>query len=505
MADSPVPRIALLPLDERPVNLLLPQDVARVAGVALDVPPSEMLPSYRESGNTEALGQWLKERAADPATVQLLVSVDMLVYGGLIPGRTSQDSVCEVLARLDILREIRRTRPELGIYAVSLVMRASDSYSAAEEPDYWATYGKELHALGATIHHLAGSSTTPPVEELTSVPADVVSDFASRRIRNHHVNLSTLLLVEDGTLDFLAITADDTATFSAGSAEQDWLRHWMRLLPQGRSVLMYPGADEVGAVLVARALSSSAPTATTFRVVCAEADGLDRVPPYENQPLTESIRRQVRAAGGELTDGEADVVLVIHAPDTKRHDMFNGYPADDDAGVIEGTVDAIRRELGTGHAVALADVRYPNGSDAALLWRLVEEGLAGELTAFGGWNTAGNTLGSVVAVAVAAVVAEKAGHVDKLALQQALLTRLLDDFVYQSVVRTEDASQFFPDSFPATDDAVVAAAESAFSERMQEILSTALPADGWTLSKLGLPWRRSFEVEIGLQRAASDC
>jgi hypothetical protein len=497
------PRIALLPLDERPVNLLLPQDVSRIAGVILDTPPADLLPIYREPGNPEALGEWLMQRARDPATVHLVVSLDMLLYGGLIASRTSADSQREVLARLDLLRQIRAVRPDLAISAVSLVMRASNSYSAVEEPAYWADYGKELHALGGTIHSLSGQSSIAPLAEITPVPADVVADYASRRIRNHVVNLNALLLLQDHTLDFLAITADDTATLSAGSAEQDWLRHWMRFLPAGRSVLMYPGADEVGAALVARALTASIPRPVTFTVACADDGGLDRVPPFENQPLSESVQRQVRAAGAEVVESGADVVLVVHAPDPDRHDMFNGYPGDGAAAAVEATVAMVESELAAGRAVALADVRYPNGSHAALLWRLAEQKLLERLTAFGGWNTAGNTLGSVVAVAVATVVGVETGRVDRHAIRQALLTRLLDDFVYQSVIRSEDGATLFPDHRPMADDGLVAAAELAIAGRMREVLSASLPAGDWTLSSLRLPWRRSFEVEIGLERRAA--
>jgi len=497
------PRIALLPLDERPVNLLLPIDVGRVAGVPVDVPPSEALPRLREPGDVDALAVWLSDRAADPAVTHLVVSIDMLLYGGLIPGRTSHDTLLEALSRLDVLRRIHASRPDLTISAVTLVMRASDSYSAAEEPDYWSSYGRELHALGADVHRLGAGDDVPPLAALTDVPADVVSDFATRRLRNHVVNLACLQLVEEGVLDFLAVTADDTAVHSAGSAEQEWLRHWLRFLPSGRSVLMYPGADEVGAVLVARALSSASATSVAFRVECPQPGGLELVPPYENQPLAASIERQVRAAGGHLvTADEADVVLVVHAPDPARHDMFNGYPDAVDHAAIDATVDAVRRESALGRRVALADVRYPNGSDAALLWRLAEEDLLGRLVAFSGWNTAGNTLGSVVALATASVAGSRAGSADEDALRRALLTRLLDDFVYQSVVRTEVAPSFFPDSLPVDDESLISSAETAFTERMQEIMSASLPSSGWTLASVTLPWRRSFEVEIGLTPSA---
>ncbi|WP_337002146.1 MULTISPECIES: DUF4127 family protein [unclassified Microbacterium] len=492
------PRIALLPLDDRPVNVRLPGDVAAVAGVILDVPPVEVLPSYRAAGDTGALGSWLLDRAADPATVHVVVSVDMLLYGGLIASRTSADTTREVLERLDVLREVRRRRPELPISAVSLVTRASNSYSAAEEPEYWTAHGKEIHALGGDAHRLLAETDVLPLSELTEVPAEIVSDYSARRLRNHIVNLSTLALVEDETLDFLAITADDTAPFAAGSAEQVWLRHWMRMLPSGRNVLMYPGADEVGAALVARALAANAGVTAAFSVACADAAGMERVPPYENMSLAASASRQIRAAGAIEVAAGGDVTLVLHAPDPDRHDMFRGRPDAVDADAVAGTVALIRERLDAGELVALADVRYPNGADEALVRALAEAGLLGRLEAFGGWNTAGNTLGSVVAVAAAGVVGRATGSFDARAARIALLTRLLDDFAYQAVVRTDSGPSLFPDIYPMADDARVATAERVIRDELSAVLEAVLPADDVRIEELTLPWRRSFEIGLVL-------
>ncbi|MDQ0643833.1 DUF4127 family protein [Microbacterium murale] len=493
-------RIALLPLDDRPVNVLLPGDVARIAGMTLDVPPAEILPSYRTAGDADALGAWLLERAADPATVHILVSVDMLLYGGLIASRTNADTTRTVLARLDTLREVHRLRPELPISAVSLVTRASNSNSATEEPLYWNDYGMQLHALGGDAHRLLGEVEVLPLDELTPVPADVVSDYSTRRLRNHIANLETLDLVEDGTLDFLAITADDTAPFAAGSAEQVWLRHWMRMLPTGREVLMYPGADEVGAILVARALATNARVTASFAVACADPEGLTRIPPYENMPLSASASRQIRAAGAvEVTEG-ADVTLVLHAPDPDRHDMFRGRPDAVDEDAVRATVELVRARVDAGERVALADVRYPNGSDEALGRALADADLLEKLDAYGGWNTAGNTLGSVVALAVAGVVGRASGTYDEEAARIALLTRLLDDFAYQAVVRVDTGPSVFPDRFPMSDATLVAEAERVIRAELTTFLESMLPADGARITELTLPWRRSFEIGITLER-----
>lgn len=499
---SPI-RIALLPLDDRPVNVSLPGDVARIAGVELSVPPATALPNYRTAGDTAALASWLEQQAADPATKQLLVSTDMLLYGGLIASRTSGDSTRDALARLDLLRDLKSAHPDLSISAVSLVMRASNSYSNAEEPTYWADYGVELHALGGDVQRRLDGAEIEPLDSITPVPADVVSDFSSRRLRNHIANLQVLALVEDGTLDFLAITADDTATFSAGSAEQQWLRHWMRMLPAGREILMYPGADEVGAALVARSLAALSGVQPTFEVVCANPGGMDLVPPYENQPLAASVARQIGAVGATTVDADADVVLVVHGPDPARHDMFRGAPATTDEQAADETYRAVRDNLERGRRVALADVRFPNGADAALVRRLAADDLLSRLEAFGGWNTAGNTLGSVIALAAAGVIGRATGRFDADAAHDALARRILDDYAYQSVIRSEDREDLFHGTiYPIADRAVVESAESAIAGRMNVLLGDLLPDTARRVGRVGLPWRRSFEVDIELSSRA---
>jgi hypothetical protein len=61
-------QIALLPLDERPVNTRLPADVAAIAGGRVLLPPASILPSMRRPGDTSALREWLHQTALDPRT-----------------------------------------------------------------------------------------------------------------------------------------------------------------------------------------------------------------------------------------------------------------------------------------------------------------------------------------------------------------------------------------------------------------------------------------------------
>ena len=89
-------RIALVPLDDRPVNTELVRDVAAIAGATVDIPPAPLLPNYRSAGDADGIGAWLLDlsRGALDAAV---VSLDMLGYGGLIPSRISHDALRVVL------------------------------------------------------------------------------------------------------------------------------------------------------------------------------------------------------------------------------------------------------------------------------------------------------------------------------------------------------------------------------------------------------------------------
>ncbi|MBD3758368.1 MAG: DUF4127 family protein [Microbacterium sp.] len=483
--------IALAPLDERPVSTGLVEDVAAIAGAALEVAPAKCLPSFRTPGDTSGLARWLTQKAADGS--DLVVSIDMLAHGGLIAARTDDVDLGELIRRLGLLRSIRHAHPDITITGVAIVMRATDSYSNVEEPDYWSRYGRELHALGASVH--AGTSHSDD-SAARSIPAEIRADFAHRRLRNHVLDLAALDLAWENVFDTLVITSDDTAPLSAGSAEQEMLAHWQTLAAV-RPVLVYPGADETGAVMVARLLAGRAGAQPRISVFPGDPAGLDLVPSFENVPLQESVRRQAEAAGAVLVarnDG-ADLCLVIHTPDPGRRDMFGGMPDPDAADAIAGTVTALERALETGKPVVLADLRYTNGGDLALVTELARRGLLDELASYGGWNTAGNALGGVVASGVAYIAGRALGTLDTEAVDRACERRLLDDVVYQSHLRREVTQRFGGRISPVEDD-LVAAAEDWLTAELPHAASEigiTLTSD---IAEVTLPWRRSFEVGI---------
>ncbi|MEU5835921.1 DUF4127 family protein [Streptomyces diacarni] len=504
--------IALLPLDERPVNTRLPQLVGALAGAHVHLPPAGDLSRKKHPAATSALVRWL-EAAVDGRTPldALVVSLDMLGYGGLIASRTTQESAAAVLERWEVLRHIRQVSPGSAVHAVSLVTRAPNSYNRDEEPDYWADIGADLHRYGAALHRAyleeppAGESVDAFRERL---PAAHVADFSRRRLRNHTVNLGALSLAADGVLDTLLVTADDTAERSAGSLEQHWLAHWKQTaLPAASGVSMHPGADEVGAVLVARAVlarlrSEPLPVAVT----CGVEHGLERVAPYENLPIGQGARGHVRGIGGRKVPVEdAELIVVVHPPDPAGGDWAHQHPTvrDPEHAEVRATAETVAGHVRAGTPVVVADCAYPNGSDPALVSALARRVPLTSLAGYAGWNTAGNTVGSALAHGAVHTAARERGVADTAAHHRLLLHRLVEDCAYMTDIRGAALARFTDQVRHST--LPEGKAETVRAWIAEQLASAAdrLPGfEGWAVAprSLLLPWDRTFEIDFELLR-----
>ena len=95
--------ITLLPIDDRPAVGQFAQMIGAVADHKVSMPPKEMLGKFSMPGDTARLEQWLKSQDYSK-TDALIVSVDMLAYGGLVASRTHKVSFDEAKKRLEFFR-----------------------------------------------------------------------------------------------------------------------------------------------------------------------------------------------------------------------------------------------------------------------------------------------------------------------------------------------------------------------------------------------------------------
>ncbi|MDQ0614475.1 hypothetical protein QF046_002116 [Microbacterium sp. W4I4] len=431
-------RIAVLPPDERPNTAGYARQIGTCNGADVIMPPAELMPRFREPADVDALAAWLRE--VDGSVDAHVISLDLLVHGGLVPSRLSHDRIGEVIPRLEVLRGLRA--PISAYQVVTRLPHYDNAGRSRQEPEYWATHGRKMFALSQTWDRQArGEARADDVEAaLHEVPAEFRHDLVRRRMRNHAVNLAALELAADGTVADLMITSDDTAPRGLPAGDRAALSTWNQRLDAG--ALLYPGADEVPSVLVARAVSRAHGVTPRIFVGCPDAEGLQRTALYEDSPIDQGIDRQIRALGAERvpTAEDADLVLMVHAPAAEPGD-WTADPITQDSSAASALVAAATSDhLTAGRRVALADVRYANGSDPTLLTMLDESRALERLEAYGGWNTAGNTLGTTLAAGVSALL--DGSEAAKEARRRFLIAKIIEDARYLPTLRVQLQQEF---------------------------------------------------------------
>jgi len=486
-------RIALLPPDERPNTLGYAAWIGRCAGAEVLSPPPEAMPQFHRPGDTAALASWLRQVA--PEVDHVVASLDLLVHGGLIPSRLTPDRIGEVLPRLDVLADL-----EVPITAYQVITRLphyDNPGRSRQEPEYWITHGQRISEWSRRWHERRqGEADDAAVTAArAAVPSSYLQDLSQRRLRNHVVNLAALQLHAEGVIDTLIMSSDDTAPRGFPAVERQMLQEWNDRL--GTDVPFYPGADEVPAVLVARVMAAQADVTPTIAIRCAEAGGLDRIAPYEDRPVIDTIRRQIRAAGARPVEGDADLVLAVHAPAVTPGDWVMDPPQEPDTAQVEATAALIESEVRAGKRVALADVRYANGSDPLLVSMLDEAGTLRELVAYGGWNTAGNTIGTTVAAAVSSVVDTSAEAAEQRRLF--LANKIIKDGHYLPVVRSRVQEELAERGLTDPPLEEIDALAERITTELNAWAGTISALQGISVRNARLIWDYTFTVDFDLE------
>jgi hypothetical protein len=550
--------VAIVPLDDRSVNYECLAVLGEAAGFDVLLPPKEWLGTPWRTGQMLQIGAWLEENAAQADA--LVVAVDTLGYGGLVNSRRSGDPVDAVMQRLDVLRRIKQERPELTILAFSVLMRINRGSDAEEEKAYWSAYGAQLFRLSVLEDRAAMAvATDADQEELAAlrpaIPPDILEDYLRGRARNHAVNRRMIEWTAEGIFDYLIVPQDDTVAYGWNIAESRHLRRLVRRLGLAQRVSIYPGTDETAMLLLARYAAQRAGFAPR---VCLRysGSGSDRViTAYEDRPMTEMVKAHLGPLGGIIVADPhaANLHVYINAPAEEqgngpeqyvlelREDDLERLPSVTRAELlahgrqphVAGTLremHTVRRDLPEfmrslaaalegGLDCALVDVAFVNAGDVALGDLLLELDTVSRLAAYGGWNTAGNTLGCVLAQAVIRCVQRQGATPEALAAHaRFLFLRLLEDLLYMGRLRTQIMVEDQPrlglprtmssvgDQYPA----VLAIVEQRLRQAAGELAqrrfvgrslsvgdqpgAVRITIQSVELEAIALPWQRLFDL-----------
>ena len=437
-------KICFIPIDNRPVCYNLIKDIAAIdEDIEIFMPPREFLGDLKKNAQVNEILQWMENL---PDCDAMILSLDTIAYGGLIPSRRSPDSLEEIQKRLYRLKSLIIGK---NVYAFSSIMRIPDNNCNEEEKEYWKDWGKKIFE-----YSYSGVNT--------GVPQEILEDYLAGRRRNFEINKLYLNWQQEGIFDTLIFSKDDCAPKGFNVDEAIELE---RLGGKTKT-----GADEIPLSLLARAIEKD----IKIYVEYTEPDYKDSVSNYEDISIEKSVTGQLELGGFGITDdkNKADLILVVNNFAEKQGELVMGWET---SKKYSGNFELPSKPY------AIADVRYANGADNDFVEHILTQIDLDNFYGYAGWNTSANTLGSLLA---AVKVKWKAKKYNDRAFLKLETIRFLDDWAYQANVRARiekpcDISDLM----------------KPYEDKLTKIFS-AQPAKTCSHPEYIYPWERKFEIEI---------
>jgi hypothetical protein len=484
-----LPVISLLPLDSRPCNTRFPRTLARIAGERLVLPDRFFMDYFTRPAWFPYIDEWLPKAAVKSGC--LILSLDMLCYGGLIASRGAGGE--DALSRLDMIPRLKALNPGLRIFAFSVIMRGSITTIDEKSWSYWGLINEysRLKGLG-----------DPRYRDLESrIPGELLEAYLGARERNHRVNLGAVDLLNGNFIDCLTLLQEDSSPGGIQRIEQKALMERVRPEAAGR-LFIHNGADEGAMLLLGRILNQENPPGIQWEFLNPEGAGMTAA--YEDRPLAQNLESQVRACGMQRGAGDSPLRLFILSPKTENQPDSPAWGAEDYTGAeLDEMVSKIEAWLDAGKTLGLLDAAYANGGHAAFMRKVRERNLLGFLEfrgifprriirAYAAWNTASNSLGTVLCQLSARRRGEQKGLPPE---RNSVFTleRYLDDCLYQSVVRPRIGARLKEEGLNVLN---LGEAKDQVERRIFQELKALAPRLDFSFS---LPWPRIFEgdIEIG--------
>lgn len=486
-------KIVYLPLDERPCNFSYTSAVSEGNGYfSLVAPELSDMGVKKTPADHGVIRSFLVRECADAD--QLVIALDTLLYGGIIPSRLHyipRDELCE---RLSVLKELKAANPSMHVSAFSLVMRCPCYTDSSEEPDYYAICGREIFLWGQNEHkHRLGEITDAEYEAeraRLAICEPYIPDYEARRAANIDSLVDALEMVGEYIDEFTILQDDSNAR---GYTAMDRERVLEVVKRRGIDLDTYPGADEGGLTLLGRAATEIEKKSPKIYVAYPREGAESVTPIYEDRAIKHTLSAQIRSAGATecFSENEADIVLFVNLNDERTYDVFLSPEGQSDESYIPAFVSRIRDTLASGKGAAVADVAYCNSGDLTFALELERQIGFDRLWGYAGWNTASNTIGTVMCQAVLRYL-----YGDTPTHRRFTAYRFMDDVVYSADVRMKLRREGYGRDL-GTRGKVSELIERLINERTRELFPRI--AERYEATECYLPWQRLFEIGIKIK------
>ena len=508
-------RIVLVPLDGRPPCRQLVLDAADVAGTEIAALPYEMQDYYTMPGETKEAQKWLRENLAQSDAA--IISIDQLLYGGLLAAREADKSPDEIEAFIAYLRELHAAHPTVPLYAFSILPRM---IPPASIDDYYDNKYLLAYSRLADRYALCGDpEDAAKMQELEEKinPASLAQYLALFE-QNERLSHALIELVKEGTLERLLIGQDDGEKYSIPNIEKRHLQAFLieEQIPKEKAAIVH-GADELALTLLAAISAVRNGHSPQIFLDWNDESAPDEILPFMAISLRETAREKIAVFGGECTASAASADFVL----------FISAGSEENLSSRRKSVERIESYLVSGTPVALVDLSRHFAAEETLLPLLIERGAPIEgLRSYAGWNTASNSVGTALSqAAIFTAAREKAATRDEIfALHAANLkllnNRFLEDYFYLKDVITLVNTNLKKNGTKNVYDldlerdylAATAMLRKAMSDRLQTFKSTKacrrpfrvhLPGGEsaeltvYNLqTDMSFPWPRTFEIYL---------
>lgn len=427
--------ILYVPQDDRPVSLSYTVSTAQDAGYTVLTPPSQYISGSNFHGEPDLMWLWVRENVSKADI--LVLSTDSLIYGGLVDSRKHNIPLSVLQKRTQQIIDLKKSYPSTPFYAFGTVMRSPRASGGGVEPPYYSQFGPTIFQIAALQDKLDGSGLTDAeMSQLftltATVPSEYLRDWFDRRRKNMIINQDLINATKNNVLTYFALGHDDTSYLSQSALESRYLQKFSK----GISPKIYgsfPGADQLGLLLIARAHVDLHHLQPTFETIYPLGGGPETIPHYEDQTVGKTIAEHIVAVGGKsIQSGRPDILLAINTPlstVTGESEAFDNFFMISPS--TQRFVERIEQAANQGMPVSVADISYSNGSDNILMGALKSKGLLFKLDAYNGWNTASNTVGYAIAQGILGLSMTPEKH------ENMLIQQYLDNWGYQANVRKE--------------------------------------------------------------------
>lgn len=497
-------KIVLLPLDERPCNLNYPSLMPLEEGVCLVTPPRNILSLKKERCDLNKVHDWLIKESKDAD--YLIVSMDMLLFGGIVPSRLHFDDISTIKNRSNVLKEIKNNNPNIKIFANELIMRTPSYSYSDEEPDYFDICGRELWLYGVYLDKQEQAVLSLEEQQQfnhlkETINKDYLTDLITRREVNKKAIFNTIDLYKAGVIDYFVIPQDDCHPYGFTSKDRRDVLYYIKNIELNKELLMYPGADEVGLTLLSRVLNDYHQTSLKTYVCFASEVGRNAIPSFEDRPLEETIDLHLKACNLTRVDNYHDAELILFV---NNGDIF--YQPEMD--LIEfnknrdltSFIELIKKSVNDKKVVGIADNIFCNEGDEMLFYHLFKNELFEHLSSYAGWNTSSNTLDTSIAGMVSYYFSK-----NNLKKNLFLLHRCIEDFFYMGSVRNEVIDKIVAN--PQWN--IKINALNGYKEPLEEFVKERLTRlslkyqlnDLYWGNKISVNfiWNRTFEIELTIE------